>query len=60
MTAQADGNGDGTVDAADYVVWRKYFDAMAGSGGAAGANVPEPTCLSMMLLFFAACGRLRK
>lgn len=60
-----DFNGDGKVDAADYVVWRKtgingeqgYADwranfgsMMAGVGGAAGAaSVPEPGALAMLV-----------
>ena len=36
-TLGADGNGDGAVNAADYVMWRKLFDAAQGSGGGAAA-----------------------
>ena len=64
-----DFNNDGTVDAADYVVWRKtdgtqagyntwrtHFGQTAGSGSGAGANaaVPEPSTLVMLIL--AAAG----
>jgi hypothetical protein len=35
-TLGADGNGDGAVDGADYVMWRKLFEAAAGSGGGSG------------------------
>jgi len=60
-----DYNNDGTVDAADYVVWRKTdgtqagynfwranFGQPAGSGAGAGAivAVPEPTTLVLILL----------
>jgi hypothetical protein len=61
-----DYNGDGTVDAADYVVWRKvdstpadydiwrsHFGQTAGSGASAGyadSTVPEPT--GWLMLFF--------
>jgi hypothetical protein len=39
----ADGNLDGTVDAADYVAWRKFAVDVAASHGAAGVSgVPEP------------------
>ena len=44
----ADGNGDGTVDAADYVVWRRHQGASVFGDGAASAlevtysTVPEP------------------
>jgi hypothetical protein len=42
----ADGNSNGVVDAADYVVWRKA----AGSGsGAAATSIPEPVSLGMSL-----------
>ena len=59
-----DYNGDGTVDAADYVVWRKtdstpagykiwrsHFGQTAGSGSVAGPNatVPEPAAPAMLL-----------
>lgn len=50
----ADGNGDESVDAADYVVWRA--NSGPGTGGAAGASiagaVPEPS--SGLLLIAAA------
>ena len=60
-----DFNHDGTVDAADYVVWRKtdgtpagynawrtHFGQPAGSGSVASANatVPEPTTLVMLIV----------
>ena len=59
-----DYNGDGTVDAADYVVWRKndgtqqeystwraQFGQTSGSGTAAIENsVPEPSSLSLLTL----------
>ena len=42
----ADGNGDGSVDAADYVVWRKALES--GSGLVAySMTVPEPSGLVM-------------
>ena len=70
-----DFNHDGTVDAADYVVWRKTgingptgydtwrtnFGQPGGSGSVASANatVPEPTTLVMLIV--AAVGiRLRR
>jgi sugar lactone lactonase YvrE len=45
----ADGNGDGVVDAADYVIWR----ANLGHGGAVmgpGGGVPEPASAILLLL----------
>jgi len=54
----ADGNGDGVVDAADYVVWRR---AAAGGGGGS-EPVPEPASALMVacgaMLYLAA--RVRK
>jgi Aspartyl protease len=65
-----DFNGDGAVDTADYVVWRKnggsqqdylswktnFGGTLAGGGSASGstANVPEPAC--MVLIALASCG----
>jgi hypothetical protein len=65
-----DYNGDGKVDAADYIVWRKsgingpqgYLDwrtnfgamAGAGSGVANAATVPEPTSVILVILDAAA------
>jgi hypothetical protein len=64
----ADFNGDGTVDAADYVmwrnglnatytqsdydVWRAHFGLAAGSS-ALHASVPEPTSVSLYFLWLA-------
>jgi sugar lactone lactonase YvrE len=42
----ADGNGDGVVDAADYVFWRKMASSPLASSS---NNVPEPTCALMFL-----------
>jgi hypothetical protein len=39
----ADGNGDGVVDLADFIVWRKF--AAGGSGANESGGVPEPTAL---------------
>jgi hypothetical protein len=48
----ADGNRDGKVDVADYVLWRKNA---AGASAAGAGAVPEPTslwfALVMSLLF---------
>jgi glucose/arabinose dehydrogenase len=50
----ADGNGNATYDAADYVAWRKNLGASVLSGGpGAGANVPEPGNLILLMLLLA-------
>jgi hypothetical protein len=47
----ADGNGNGVVDAADYVVWRKAFQAGPAAANAVNGSVPEPpTCLLFVLM----------
>ena len=66
---------DGTVDAADYVVWRKtdgtrpgydtwrtHFGETFGSGSGASANatVPEPATLVMLIMAAAASIPLRR
>jgi T5SS/PEP-CTERM-associated repeat protein len=61
-----DYNGDGIVDAADYVVWRKTdgtqqgynswranFGQTAGSGSMVDAAVPEPASLVLLLVAFS-------
>jgi hypothetical protein len=66
-----DYNGDGTVDAADYVVWREgivvaptqdnynvwrsHFSQTVGSGSASKVEVPEPAC-ALLLLIGSAIG----
>ncbi len=52
--AAADGNGNGIVDAADYVVWRNSIAASVGSSGI-GTTVPEP---ASNLLCIALVGAL--
>ena len=52
--ADADGNGDGVVDAADYVVWRKNLGQPTGSGSIADRRVPEPP--TTVILIVAAVG----
>ncbi len=61
LVAQGDFNGDGFVNAADYIVWRKNngttagyqewrdnFGTMSGSGGAVATGAPEPGTLIML------------
>ena len=71
---QGDFNGDGAVDAADYVVWRKndgtqqgyntwrgHFGQTANSGAAATPNaVPEPSSLALLTLVVPALLRRRR
>jgi hypothetical protein len=67
---EGDFNGDGAVNAADYVVWRKTdgtqagyntwrmnFGRTAGGGAATSAAVPEPGTVGLLLL--AAVGAVR-
>ena len=61
----ADGNGDGTVNAADFTIWRDNLGATLGSGsGAAGyplgasaaplsPAVPEPSTLALAVFGLA-------
>jgi prepilin-type N-terminal cleavage/methylation domain-containing protein len=56
----ADGNGDGIVDAADYVLWRKFFSA-TGNGGGSTATVPEPaSCLVAIGIVLLGAGGLTR
>ena len=66
VTAPGDFNGDGTVDAADYVIvrkgvstlfgpldygpWRTHFGQTAGSGSFSNTTVPEPAPLALLTL----------
>ena len=67
-----DYNGNGVVDAADYVVWRKRggtqeeyntwrtnFGRTSGAASLAAATAPEPTSC-VLLILAAAVGRLRR
>jgi hypothetical protein len=70
-----DHNGDGVVDAADYVAWRKLPASFGGdpdgydafhenfgemSAGSGGGAVPEPAAWSLMLLGMATAAALRR
>lgn len=63
VDVDGDYNGDGEVDAADYVVWRKndglqegydtwraHFGQTAGSGAGSNSAVPEPASSTLLLL----------
>jgi T5SS/PEP-CTERM-associated repeat protein len=65
-----DFNGNGVVDGADYVVWRKidgtqtgyetwraHFGQTAGSGSVANSNDAVPESATLVLLILAAAGR---
>ena len=47
-TIEGNFNYDGTVDAADYLLWKTNFEALA-SGSEGTAAVPEPTILLLAL-----------
>jgi hypothetical protein len=60
--APGDYNGNGIVDAADYVVWRKtdgtqvgydtwlsHFGDMAGNGSVTSGTIPEPITLALVV-----------
>jgi len=70
-----DYNSDGTVDAADYVMWRKggtsgtyatwrqnFGRSLSGAGGGASVSTPEPVSAAIVLVFAAtfACWRRRQ
>jgi hypothetical protein len=68
-----DYNNDGTVDAADYVVWRKtdgtpqaydtwraHFGETSGSGSIMNGEVPEPTTLVLLMWMAARCWARRQ
>jgi hypothetical protein len=45
----ADGNYNGVVDSADYVIWRKHFGQVQ-SGAGVGSAVPEPARAALLLI----------
>ena len=53
----ADGNKNGTIDSDDYGLWRAHFGQTAGSASdsGAGAAVPEPATLALLLFASACC-----
>jgi hypothetical protein len=56
--SNADGNLDGVVDAADYIVWRRALSAGSGAGRGAlnSGAVPEPSTLLLGSAAFAFIG----
>lgn len=58
--ADADGNGDGVVNSADYVIWRKNLSQTAGSGSIVKGLVPEPAASILLILAVISGGCLRR
>jgi peptidyl-prolyl cis-trans isomerase A (cyclophilin A) len=56
--AAADGNGDGIVDVADYLLLRKGMSG--GGGGSPGVGVPEPASGALLLLGLGFISRRRR
>ena len=46
----ADSNGDGIVNGTDYNFWRSRVGNVVGSGLGAGAAVPEPAAMSLLVV----------
>ena len=52
-TRRTDANGDGTVNGADYVIWRKHFGTAAAASYVlvdSRPAVPEPTTFCLLML----------
>jgi hypothetical protein len=50
----ADGNADGTINPADYTFWKSHFGNPApGMGSGAGATVPEPATIILVIAGFS-------
>jgi len=56
LNVAADGNGNGIVDSGDYVIWRKHNGMMVGSCSVAGAAVPEPGSILLLVIGAAIVG----
>jgi hypothetical protein len=57
----ADGNRNGIVDAADYIVWRKALIAAGGASAAiTSAAIPEPTSFVLGILGTSSAALLRR
>jgi GH18 family chitinase len=58
---RADGNGNGIIDAGDYLIWRKQAGG-PGSGAEFNMTVPEPAnaLCGMLLLLLSFCRQRRK
>jgi hypothetical protein len=55
----ADGNGDGIVNAADYIVWRKALSSGSGSASPSSLSAPEPSTSALLLGCGGALAALR-
>jgi hypothetical protein len=58
--ADADGNDNGVVDAADYVIWGKNLGQPTGSGAIANGGIPEPATTVLSILGVALGGCMRR
>lgn len=50
----------GVVSQSDFALWRANFGKSVSGGFAAGASVPEPSAVTLVIAAFAACGRRRR
>ena len=50
---RADGNGNGTVDQADYGVWSGNYGATASPSFSSAVAIPEPAALASLLIGIA-------
>jgi autotransporter-associated beta strand protein len=55
LNGNSDANGDGDSDGRDFLVWQRYFNDGSLDAGVFKA-VPEPTCLTLIILFVIAFG----
>src|SRR5690606_10640684 len=59
--AEADGNGNGRVDAGDFLIWQRTRGQNFGAPAVGAiAAVPEPVAATLALLAPAACGLARR
>jgi hypothetical protein len=56
----ADGNNDGRVDGADFMVWQRTLGQSTTPGAAVGGGVPEPGAGTLAALSIGAAGMLRR
>ncbi len=46
----ADGNHDGTIDVADYEIWRTHFGQTSGAASGSFASAPEPSTVALLIV----------